>query len=396
MDGKIRRAPRTLVAVVIVCCATAPEVASRGRREPPPDVAGTTWQVRGAGKAKSRLFDGARWQRAEKDFFDLAFDIRFDSDGTFTMSDDTGRTLAAGVWMQQRAAIRIGIHAAIPPRAGVRVALGGLPVPDGTRGLNIPLWKLVFKLKRARDGAWLLITRYKFRIEARPAGDTYALVAGGARGGGSLVDPAPVDPPALPANGPPTARVLVEPLDRRVVLEDGVGVATLDAGASDDGDRGRQGLTYRWQLIGGAGAVTIASPSGARTEAVFTEAGAHVIELAVSDGQATDTERVVIDVLRAEGSVALAWERPTRNEDGSPLLDLAGFRIYYGICDDRRTCVADALRGELEGARIDVGDATESTVRGLVRSETYFFFVTAYDLAGNESRPSGVAVLTIP
>lgn len=32
----------------------------------------------------------------------------------------------------------------------------------------------------------------------------------------------------------------------------------------------------------------------------------------------------------ASGSATLSWYPPTANEDGSPMADLAGYRIYYG------------------------------------------------------------------
>jgi hypothetical protein len=32
----------------------------------------------------------------------------------------------------------------------------------------------------------------------------------------------------------------------------------------------------------------------------------------------------------ATGSVTLAWEHPTENEDGTTLTDLAGYRVYWG------------------------------------------------------------------
>ena len=32
----------------------------------------------------------------------------------------------------------------------------------------------------------------------------------------------------------------------------------------------------------------------------------------------------------ALGSATLSWTAPTQNDDGSPLTDLAGFKIYYG------------------------------------------------------------------
>ncbi len=56
------------------------------------------------------------------------------------------------------------------------------------------------------------------------------------------------------------------------------------------------------------------------------------IEITVSDGQKSRTLaafNVTVDAI-ALGAVTLSWNPPTANSDGSPLTDLAGYRIYYG------------------------------------------------------------------
>ncbi|RJQ14299.1 MAG: hypothetical protein C4560_12655, partial [Nitrospiraceae bacterium] len=72
-----------------------------------------------------------------------------------------------------------------------------------------------------------------------------------------------------------------------------------------------------------------------------------------------------------DSAVALAWDPPTTNSDGSPLTDLAGYKVYIG-----------AGPGEYF-QDIDVGDITSYTVSGL--AVPYYFAVTAYDTSGNES-----------
>lgn len=56
------------------------------------------------------------------------------------------------------------------------------------------------------------------------------------------------------------------------------------------------------------------------------------IGISVSDGQATAALRAFdISVNQvAAGTATLSWEPPTENADGTPLTDLAGYRIYYG------------------------------------------------------------------
>lgn len=69
----------------------------------------------------------------------------------------------------------------------------------------------------------------------------------------------------------------------------------------------------------------------------------------------------------------LAWDAPTTNADGTILTDLAGYKIYYGTTSRGYANV------------IDVGNVTNYTVGNLSWGIVYFFTVTAYDTAGNES-----------
>jgi hypothetical protein len=79
-------------------------------------------------------------------------------------------------------------------------------------------------------------------------------------------------------------------------------------------------------------------------------------------------------------SASLSWSAPTENEDGSPLTDLAGYRIYYG------TSPSDLSK------RIDVGNpATTSTVVQTLTPGTWFFAISAYTQTGVESARSQVA-----
>ncbi len=73
------------------------------------------------------------------------------------------------------------------------------------------------------------------------------------------------------------------------------------------------------------------------------------------------------------GEATLSWDPPVTNEDGSPLTDLAGYKIYYGTTSGNYT------------NSIDVGNVTTYTVINLTEGLTYFFVVSAYDTLGNES-----------
>lgn len=66
----------------------------------------------------------------------------------------------------------------------------------------------------------------------------------------------------------------------------------------------------------------------------------------------------------------------------------AGYRIYYGTVP----------RGYLQalGRGLDVGNVTTYTLTGLSGATTYYFAVTAYDWALNESELSNEAVKVLP
>jgi hypothetical protein len=56
------------------------------------------------------------------------------------------------------------------------------------------------------------------------------------------------------------------------------------------------------------------------------------VAISVSDGEATVAlGAFTINVVgTATGSASLVWVPPTENEDGTPLLDLAGYKLYWG------------------------------------------------------------------
>ncbi len=75
------------------------------------------------------------------------------------------------------------------------------------------------------------------------------------------------------------------------------------------------------------------------------------------------------------GSVTLSWSANGEN-------DLAGYKIYFGTSSGNYTA---------SGSPTVIGKVTSYTVTGLQRNTTYFFALSAYDSAGNESSLSGEA-----
>jgi hypothetical protein len=109
------------------------------------------------------------------------------------------------------------------------------------------------------------------------------------------------------------------------------------------------------------------------------------ITIVVSDGElksSLPSFSIKVTTSTATGSTssaALSWSAPTQNEDGSPLTDLAGYRIHYG------TSASNLSK------RVEVGNpATTSTVVRNLTLGTWFFSISAYTLSGAESSRSQV------
>lgn len=84
------------------------------------------------------------------------------------------------------------------------------------------------------------------------------------------------------------------------------------------------------------------------------------------------------------GNASLSWVPPTENEDGTALVDLTGYRIYYGTNSSSLDRVIT----------INNVGTTRYVVDNLT-SGTYYFGIRAFNRAGTESAMSGIASKTI-
>jgi hypothetical protein len=84
-------------------------------------------------------------------------------------------------------------------------------------------------------------------------------------------------------------------------------------------------------------------------------------------------------------SVSFSWNAPTTNEDGTPLVDLAGYRIYLGTSPPPCPSASYFSVGSPTAAP-SLGQVLSSSVASLVAGAMYFVAVTAVDLGGLESR----------
>ena len=85
--------------------------------------------------------------------------------------------------------------------------------------------------------------------------------------------------------------------------------------------------------------------------------------------------------------LTVSWTAPTTNTDGSPLTNLAGFNIFYGL----------KVNGGVNYVnQINIPNkATSSYVISNLQPNTYYFVMTAYNTYGAESVPSNTVSGTI-
>lgn len=86
----------------------------------------------------------------------------------------------------------------------------------------------------------------------------------------------------------------------------------------------------------------------------------------------------------ALGAVALSWLPPTENSDGSPLVDLAGYKIFYGTRPK-------AYDHEIH---VSAPGVTTFLVEDLPPG-TYYFAATSFTSSGIESEYSAETVRTV-
>ena len=110
------------------------------------------------------------------------------------------------------------------------------------------------------------------------------------------------------------------------------------------------------------------------------------IVVAVSDGKAEARlpEFTVAVVQNGQASVTLSWEPPTENTDGTPLVNLSGYKIHYGNESGAYSTTIP----------VDNAGVTRYVIDGL-GSGTYYFAVTAYSASGAESDYSAEVSTTI-
>lgn len=110
------------------------------------------------------------------------------------------------------------------------------------------------------------------------------------------------------------------------------------------------------------------------------------IRISTSDGTYTATMPAFSITVTdsALGSMALSWTPPTENADGTPLTNLAGYKIYYGLSQGNYPNLV----------RIDNPSISTYLIDNLL-PDTYYVVATSFNSVGVESAFSNVAIRTV-
>jgi hypothetical protein len=108
------------------------------------------------------------------------------------------------------------------------------------------------------------------------------------------------------------------------------------------------------------------------------------VAISVTDGEATAAlVMFTIEVVgTATGTASLVWVPPTENEDGTPLLDLAGYKLYWGSTSDG---------GYPNSVTLMNPGITRYVVEQLTPAE-WHFVMTSINSRGIESEYSNLAI----
>ena len=99
---------------------------------------------------------------------------------------------------------------------------------------------------------------------------------------------------------------------------------------------------------------------------------------------------IVVGAVNVEAaSLMLGWTGPTTNADGTPIKDLAGYRVYLGT-GGAPPC-PDATFGAIASSTSapTTGETVAYLMPGLSAGVTYVARVSAVDVSGNESGCAG-------
>jgi hypothetical protein len=193
--------------------------------------------------------------------------------------------------------------------------------------------------------------------------------------------PAPTSSPSNPAPAPANQSPTIAGAPTSTVMQGNAYVFTPLA-SDPDGDT----LTFTVTNLPGWAAFD-SSTGGVSGTPSSADVGTYTnISINVSDGStnASLPGFSIAVVATATGSTTLTWNPPTQNTDGSPLTDLAGYRVYWGTSQGSYTNSATISNPGLSSYVVDQ-----------LTPATWYFAVTAVNAAGAESAHSNTASMQI-
>lgn len=139
-------------------------------------------------------------------------------------------------------------------------------------------------------------------------------------------------------------------------------------------------LAYLSFISVGLVAILAIAPSALAQDDIIPDSSSEIAAADTTDP--SDVESVV--AMSDDGEVTLSWDVATDD------VEVTGYKIYYGT-------VSITEPGEsYEFGPIDTGNKITHTIENLDNGTTYFFSVTAYDAAANESVNYSVEVSATP
>ena len=152
------------------------------------------------------------------------------------------------------------------------------------------------------------------------------------------------------------------------------GAPTVSLSASDSSVPEGSSVTLSWTANGADSCSASGGWSGqlgtSGNQTVGPVSAGTTYSLNCSGPGGTSLEMISVAVV---GPVELSWVAPEENVDGSELVDLAGYRVYYG----------ESSREYSESIELRDTAATSHTLN--LATGSYYFAMTAFDTEGHES-----------
>ncbi len=144
-------------------------------------------------------------------------------------------------------------------------------------------------------------------------------------------------------------------------------------------------VTLTWTSTGTGGCTASGAWSGSRatsgSQLVGPVSAASTYTLSCSGAGGNVMQMLTVSAI---SPVPLTWSAPTENVDGTPLTDLAGYRIYYGTASRNYTDMTEITNPATTSHTLDLA------------SGDYYVAMTALDQQGNESAYSNEVLKTAP